>query len=108
MIITGIISLVDINGNVSSRRKYKSKTNRNEIISTWNKNYGLKNKNTFSFQILPDNPPNLLLNGYVCISTDKYYERKFYRSVEHREKIIKEFVSDNKLKKYKLEIMPNQ
>lgn len=103
----GTISLVDINGNVSSTKKYKGKNNRNEIISTWNKSYGLKNKNTF-FHILPDNPPNLILNGYVCISTDKHYERKFYRSVEQREKIIKEFVSDNKLKKYKLEIMPNQ
>jgi hypothetical protein len=105
--ITGTIMLIDTDGNVSSTRRYKGKNNRNEIISNWKKSYGLKNKNTF-FHILPDDAPDLIMNGYVCISYDKYYERKFYRSVSHREKIIQEFVSENKLKKYQLEIMPNQ
>jgi len=106
--MTGTITLVDINGNISSAKRYQSKHTRNEIISNWIKTYGLKNKNTFWFHILPDNPPDLIINGFVCITSDKHYERKFYRSAEHREKIIEEFVSNKKIKKYNLEIMPNQ
>jgi hypothetical protein len=105
--MTGTITLIDIYGNISSAKRYQSKRTRNIIISTWIKTYNLKDKN-FCFHILPDNPQDLITNGFVCITADTHYEKKFYNSIEHREKIIQEFASEKNLNKYCLEITPTK
>jgi len=103
--IAGIIALIDRYGNISSRKRYKGKANRNEIILNWSKFYCLKNK-YFYFQVFPDEI-EFIMNGYVTISFEDHHHTQFYKNSYHREKIIKEFVLKNKLKKYCLEIVPN-
>jgi len=106
--MSGKIDLSDLSGNVVSSKKYKSKKNRNEIIKHWTLIYSLNRKNNkFCLTIIPDEIEEKYVSGYVCISFSKFYERKFYRSVEHRNKIIDEFVNTHKLKKYFLEIIPH-
>ena len=104
--ICGEIELLDSYGNISSSKRYKSKEQRNDIIKTWQNSYALKNK-IFLFNVIPDEPAPVFSSGYVCIYSGKNYERRLYRSISHRNKIVEDFVSSNKLNEYTLEILPN-
>lgn len=62
-------------------------------MNTWISIYRLENKQ-FSFQISPD-IDEIIVSGYISIDTEK--KKKQYRSVEQRDRIIKEISSKEKI-----------
>lgn len=109
MTIAGTICLLDSFNSLVSSKKYKGKEHRNEIIKSWEITYGLKkNGKTYSISIFPDiEKKDIVMSGFVCIFFENNYESKFYTSRQNRDKIIKEFTEQKKMKKYFLEIIPN-
>jgi len=105
--ITGTISLLDSYDALVSSKRYKGKEHRNEIIKSWEHSYALKNGKDCSISIIPDSKKDIDISGFICVFFEDIYESKFYTSKENRDKIIKEFTEQKKLKKYFLEIIPN-
>jgi hypothetical protein len=104
--ITGTISLLDSYDVLVNSKRYKGKEHRNEIIKSWEHSYALNAKDC-SISIKPDPKKEIDISGFVCVFFEDIYESKFYTSKENRDKIIKEFTEQKKLKKYFLEIIPN-
>lgn len=109
--ISGKIHLVDGFGVVSNTRKYSSKQKRNEIINNWQETYVLKNKHYY-IHIEPNTNQEVLTNGYLSIYSEKtgYFKnfyKRFFKNPEHRDKIIADFIIQEKQEKYCLEIKLN-
>ena len=104
--ITGTINLLDSYNALVSSKKYKGKDHRNEIIKYWEHSYALNGKNC-TISIIPDEKKDINISGFISVFFEENYESKFYTSKENRDKIIKEFTEQKKLKKYFLEIIPN-
>jgi hypothetical protein len=109
--ISGKINLVDGFGVICNTRKYDCKSKRNEIIKLWEETYHLKNKHYY-IHIIPDTNQEVLTNGYLSIFSEKtgyfknFYNR-FFKNPEHRDKIIADFILQEKQEKYCLEIKLN-
>jgi hypothetical protein len=86
---TGFIMLCSESGEISTCKKYRSKAHRQEIMNSWISIYRLENKQ-FSFQISPDIDELKSISGYISIDTEKKKIQREYRSIEQRDRIIKE------------------